>query len=202
MKIDLKSKKLWSGIAVFIILFIIAVVVISPYFAPEKSTATSTLGDDERDCLFFPTFSGDSLSGNTIAFPDAFDSDYTLVVMAFGADHLPKIGAWMEIAAELSDTYSDLSFYGIPISPELPAPAMIVARKAITALLDSSFHDNVVTVFLDNRDDLLEMMEISDFDDMQVFIVNIDDEIAWCMEGDFTEEKAEELRQQVDLLFD
>ncbi len=202
MKINLKSWKLWGGILVIPLLLIIAFIMISPYIAPETSTMVDScpIYEDTKNCLLFPTFSGENLLGYAVVFPDAFTAEYTLAVVMFGREHLPKIDDWIEIVIEFEDIYPDLAFYGVPIFPDVAPFARVAAKGGMVVGLDSSLHDNVIMIFLENRDEILPVLDLPDFENMQVYIINIDGEILWRIEGDFTEEKAEELRQQVALL--
>lgn len=204
MKINLKSWNLWGAILGALLLLIIAFVVISTYLAPETTTMVDSclLYEDTENCLLFPTFSGENLLGDAVTFPDTFTAEYTLAVVLFEREHLPKIDDWIETIIELEDIYPDLAFYSVPIFPDVAPFARVAAKGGMLIVLDGSLHDNVVMIFLENRDEMLPVLDLPDFEEIQVYILNIDGEIIWRIEGDFTEEKAEELRQQVALLLD
>jgi hypothetical protein len=203
MKINLKSRKFWGSILVVLMLFIVAVIVISPYLAPETSTMVDTclLHEGTDNCLLFPTFSGEDLLGNVVAFPEAFSAEYTLAVILFSRDQLYEVGPWLETVVARGEDYPDLGYYSTPIFTDIPSYARLMAKAAMLADLDENLHNKVIMVFLDNRDELLDVLEITDFESIHVAIINIDGEIIWRIEGDFTEEKAEQLRQQMALLF-
>jgi hypothetical protein len=210
MKTIRKRWKIWAVIGIILLAAVVLVtipalapdtssLVLEPETSPEASAACLR-HTTSSDCLRLPTFSGENLLGDEILFPDVFASGYALVVVYFSREQQDRVGAWLPLAEELEQTYPDLTFYGIPLFSDVPAYVRVMATTGLRMALDNGVHDNIVMVFLEDREAFLAAMDIPDFDNIQVFIMDADGIVLWRTGGDFTEEKAAEVRQQMALL--
>ncbi len=196
-------------------LLVVAALAISSSIAPETSTIVTApenasesntsdvdclLRENGAGCLHFPICSGENLLGEEITFPTVFSTDYVLAVMLFSREQQNRAIEWLPLAEELGETYPNLSIYGIPIFPDVADYARVLARGGFLLMLDGDLHDKLVMIFLENREDFLEVLEIPDLDDIQVLLMNTSGDVLWRISGDFTEERGEALREQVSRL--
>jgi hypothetical protein len=213
MKFNIKSKKFLGFLAAIISILIVVVFVISPMLAPKTSTvvvapddvleseaAAESTAEDEEDCLRFPTFSGQSLSGEEVTFPDVFSTEYVLIVSVFSREQQMDIVPWLATLEELTQTHPNFSFYDIPMIANVPAPIRLASLAIMRALVDEELQDDVVVVFVETQEVFLEALEIPNVDNIRVFIVNTKGEVLWCTDGDVTEETIAALEEQMALL--
>ena len=223
MKNRLKSRKLWGGLVAVLIVIIVIVYVYGTVSAPETSTLVVPTDDviestpeataeatveapaclesaSGGGCIRLPIFSGENLSGDVLTFPDAFETEYIITVILFDREQQERAADWLPVIEELAEARENLSFYDIPVFPEIPPIARTAARLGLRVQLDEHLHDLLVMVFLEDLNAFLEAMEIPDVENIQVYIMTDEGVALWHVEGDYTEEKAEALREQVALL--
>ena len=150
----------------------------------------------------FPIFSGESLVGEEITFPEVFSTEYVLVLVVFDRGQQERANPSLPEVAELLVTYPTLSFYDIPIFPaSVPPPARLIAQAGLRAMMDEQWHETYVMVFLENRETFTTAMDIPNLDNPQLFVVTIDGKVVWRVEGDLDEVKIAALREQLAQLF-
>jgi hypothetical protein len=174
--------------------------------APETTSAAESqhtnclLRESGESCVFLPRFSGETLLGTEITFPDVLTTDYTLIIMLFRRDQQNAVLDWLPLLAELEENTPDLSSYGIPILPDLASYIRLIVQTGFRLALDDSWHDNLVMVFIEDRETFLQAMDIPDYDQIQVFLMDTDGRVLWRIDGNFTETKGEQIREQIALL--
>jgi len=200
MKVNFRSRRFWVGFVAVLVLIAVVVFIIATLTAPESSTAEvaeciSREGDQE--CIRLPTFTGQNLSGEEVTVPDVFTSEFVLALIVFDRDQQSRAEPWLPVVQELEDSYANLSFYDLAMVTDIAPAARLMALGGMRLLTDESLHDNFVMPFMENREVLLDALDIADFETMHIVIMNTAGEVLWHIEGEFTEEKGAALREQV-----
>ena len=181
-------------------LIVAGVFIVATLSAPESSkaeVAECISREGGEDCIRLPTFTGQSLAGEELTLPDAFSSEFVLALIVFDRDQQSRAEPWLPVVQEMDDTYANLTFYDLAIVSDIAPAARLMALGGMRLLIDEALHDNFVMPFMENREVLLEALDIADFETMHVVIMNTAGEVLWHIEGEFTEEKGAALREQL-----
>jgi hypothetical protein len=203
-KLNPKSRQFWIGLVGVLVMLIAAVLLYSSAIAPDTSSlevgeCLSLEGND--DCILFPTFTGESLAGAETTFPDVFSTEYVMTLIVFTRKHQEDALSWLPVMQELVDSHDGLSFYDIPLAPDLSAIERGLIMLGTKGMIDSAYHANVIMVYTENREVFLEVMGIPDFEIPQLVITNMAGEVIWRIDALYSEEQVIALREQVALLF-
>jgi hypothetical protein len=172
--------------------------------APETSTVTQTAcirAGQADDCVRFPVVSGANLLDEVLTLPADFTGDYVFVTVPFDREQQVVADTWLPLARELADQYDGLTFYNVPVFPDLAAPVRLFARTGLRAVIgDEALQAATITVFLENRDDFLTAMDVPDVERIQVFLLDGDGEVYWRGVGTFDDTQANEVRARLEAL--
>lgn len=183
--------------AVFLVTLILLVGVALVILAPPVSQVTQTacLKSGET-CLRFPTMTGATLTGETLTIPDDFMGDYSLVIVPFTEEQQIKAETWLPFARELAAENPQLSYYNLPVFPDISPPIRTFIRTGMSvAITDAELRALTITVFLEDRETLLEALQISDTEQIQVFLLNDGGEVLWRGQDIFTSDQGKALAQ-------
>ena len=196
-----RSRRFWITVGVGVILLIAAgVFIIATVAAPESSTAEVAeciSREGGEDCIQLPTFTGQTLAGEEVTLPDAFTSEFVLALIVFNRDQQSRAEPWLPVVQEMDAAYANLSFYDLALVTDIAPAARLMALGGMRLLMDEELHDNFVMPFLENREIFLEALDITDFETMHIVVMNPAGEVFWRIEGEFTEEKGDALREQL-----
>lgn len=200
MKVNFRSRRFWIGFVAVLVLVVAAVFIIATISAPEASTAEvaeciSREGDET--CIQLPTFTGQNLSGEEVTIPDAFTTEFVVALIVFDRDQQSRAEPWLPVVRELDDNYANLSFYDLAIVTDIAPAARLMALGGMRLLIDEDLHSHFVMPFMENREVLLEALDIPDFETMYIVVMNTAGEVLWRIEGEYTEEKGAALREQL-----
>jgi type II secretory pathway pseudopilin PulG len=195
----MKRNLLLLVLTLAVILAAVVVVVLSR--APETSTALTseqacvTAGED---CLQFPVVTGENLPGESFTLPADFQGTQTLVILPFDEDQQIKAETWLPLARELSAATPTLTYYNVPVFPDLSAPVRVLIRGGLNvAITDESLRALTITLFLENRDQFLSALEIPNTDNIQALLLNDAGEIVWRGVGEYDADQGAALRAAV-----
>jgi len=203
-KLNPKSRQFWIGIVVVLVVLVAAVLLYAASIAIDTSSvevAECISLEGNEECILFPTFSGESLTDVETTFPDVFSTEYVMTLVVFTREHQEESLSWLPIMQELVDSHPGLSFYDIPLTPDISAIARGMSKLGTKGMIDSAYHANVIMVYTENREVFLEVMGIPDFEIPQLVITNMAGEVIWRIDALYSEEQVIALREQVALLF-
>ncbi|MCA9916114.1 MAG: hypothetical protein KC496_22315, partial [Anaerolineae bacterium] len=101
--------------------------------ASPDTAAISCLTDDAGDCLVMPAVTGVNLDNHDIAFPEAFNADYYLVVMPYDRQQQQEALTWLEPFQEIAAQHETLSYFSIAALPDLSAPIRLLVMGGLSA---------------------------------------------------------------------
>ena len=204
MNLNLKSRRFWIGLVSVLVVLVAAVLLYSIAIAPDTSSVEA--GDclsleGNAACILFPTFTGESLTDVETTFPDVFSTEYVMTLVVFSREQQEDARPWLPVMQELVDSHTGLSFYDIPLTPDISTIARGMSKLGTKGMIDGAYHANVVMVYTENRDIFLEVMGIPNFEIPQLIITNTAGEVVWRIDALFSEEQSAALLEQVALLF-
>lgn len=172
--------------------------------APETSTVVVSecvSASEGETCLRYPTITGQNLPGTEFTLPADFAGDYIIVLTPFDREQQQLANTWLPLAGELASAYSGLTYYNVPIFPDLAAPIRMMSRTGLTALIDDDHLRQVtITVFLEDREAFLTALEVPDVEHIRVYLLNADGDVLWQTSGEYTVEAGNQLRQEIQRL--
>ena len=186
------------GIGVAIVLTAGAVLLLFFNNAPTLSGVgvpdSRCIGEADA-CLTFPAINGENLSGQAFNLPQDFAGVTTLVIMPFDEAQQVKASSWLPLARELSLSQPELTYYNLPVFPNMSAPLRAFIRAGMNvSITDPALRELTITAFLDDRDAFLTALDTPNTDEMQVFLLNADGDVIWRGSSEFTNEQGESLR--------
>jgi hypothetical protein len=191
-----------------IILPILALVVIlasAAFILLSRAPATSTALTSEQacvtadqDCLQFPVVTGENLPGESFTLPADFQGTQTFVIVPFNEEQQVKAETWLPLVRELAEANPTLSYYNVPVFPDLNAPVRVLIRGGLNLVItDESLREVTITLFLENRDQFLADLNIPNTDSIQTFLLNDAGEVLWRGTGEYDPDQGESLRAAV-----
>lgn len=156
--------------------------------APSKSKLQIT-----RDETHFPVVSGFNLNRQELEFPRDFLGDLNLVIIAFQQPQQSVVNTWLPFAQELEQKIPGFIYYELPTIYEMPAFSRTFINEGMRAgIPDQTARERTITLYLD-KETFKSALDISNEDEIYIFLVDQDGSIFWRSSGEFTEDKAKGL---------
>lgn len=172
---------------------------LAPSLDNESGAIGCLHGAEGDSCLRFPTISGLNLMGDEMTLPADFSGDWHLVIVPFSDEQQVNAQTWLPLAETLAAQTPALSYYNVPIFPDITPPIRLVIRAGMTlAISDPSLQALSITVFLDDRETFLSALEIADVEAMQVFLLDASGVVYWRGVGEYDESQANALKLLVE----
>jgi hypothetical protein len=141
----------------------------------------------------FPVVSGYNLDRQEFEFPTDFAGDYNLVIIAFQQVHQYTVNAWIPFAQEIEAAFPGFVYYEFPTIAALPAFSRTFINEGMRAgIPDQTARERTITLYLD-KNSFRSALDITDEDEISIFLVDRDGDILWRETGEFTQEKAGQL---------
>ena len=127
----------------------------------------------------FPDLSGESLSGQKVALPQAAAGKVTLVMIALKRDSIPQLDPWLKAYDEAFGKNKNYTFYKIPMMKSAFA-------KQISSMINGKMrkdnpkelHDKIVTYY-GPVEDYIKTLGITDEEKGYAFILDSKGVIKW-----------------------
>ena len=156
--------------------------------APSKSKLL-VLGDDAH----FPVVSGFNLDRQEFEFPRDFGGDYNLVIVPFKQYQQQIVNTWIPFAQEVEASFLGFIYYELPTIYEMPVLSRTFLNEGMRAgIPDQTARERTITLYLD-KETYKSALDIPSENDIYLFLVNRDGEILWRTNGEYTQEKADDL---------
>ncbi len=176
-----------------IVLLAVVLVCVSEIYAPEASTVAS-VDSPCTDCLSFPVISGENLPGQVFTLPADFSGDPVLVIVPFDETQQRQASSWLPSAQELAAAHEGFAYYDVPVFPDTAASFKMVIRAGLNVVIsDAALQAVTITVFLEDRDQFLAALDLSDATALQAFLLR-DGNVIWRGEGAYSDEQGASLR--------
>ena len=156
--------------------------------SPSKSQLQIT-GDETQ----FPVVSGFNLNRQELVFPRDFTGKINLVIVAFQQTQQAMVNTWVPFAQEMEAKTPGFIYYELPTIYEMPSFSRTFINEGMRAgIPDQTARERTITLYLD-KEKFKSALDISNEDEILVFLVDGDGSIYWRSSGRFTETKAGEL---------
>jgi hypothetical protein len=148
-----------------------------------------------REEMHFPVVSGYNLNRQEFEFPRDFEGDYNLLIVPFQQYQQQIVNTWIPFAQEVEASFPGFIYYELPTIYEMPVLSRTFINEGMRAgIPDRTARERTITLYLD-KEVFKSALGISTEDDIYLFLVNRDGDIAWRASGAYTTEKANDLLQ-------
>ncbi|UCF26993.1 MAG: hypothetical protein JSW42_10110 [Chloroflexota bacterium] len=146
-----------------------------------------------REETHFPVVSGFNLNRQELEFPRDFQGNLNLVIVAFQQPQQAVVNTWIPFAQELEEKIPGFIYYELPTIYEMPAFSRTFINEGMRAgIPDQTARERTITLYLD-KETFKSALDISNENEIHLFLVDQDGNIFWRSSGGFTEDKAGEL---------
>ena len=160
--------------------------------APGKSKLLTL-----RDGPHFPVVSGSNLNRQEFEFPRDFGGELNLVIVPFQRYQQILVNTWIPTAQEMEASYPGFIYYELPTVYEMPVISRTFLNEGMRAgIPDETSRERTITLYLD-KESFKSALGITSEDDIHLFLVNRDGEILWQANGEFSQEKANDLLELI-----
>lgn len=154
---------------------------------------------EAETCLQFPIVSGLNLDNDEYVLPDDFVGELVFVVMPFSDEQQIIAESWLNPVRELADEYPALTYYNVPIFPDIEAAFRLIIRAGlVVAISEPELRTATITVFLEDREQFLDALKIPNVDAIHSLVLNANGEVLWQADGAYTDESGTALRELVE----
>ncbi len=146
-----------------------------------------------RDDAHFPVVSGFNLDRQEFEFPRDFGGDHNLVIVPFKQYQQQIVNTWIPFAQEVEASFPGFIYYELPTIYEMPVLSRTFLNEGMRAgIPDQTARERTITLYL-NKETFKSALNIPTEDDIYLFLINRNGEILWSSNGEYTQEKADEL---------
>jgi hypothetical protein len=143
--------------------------------------------------MIFPRVSGENLEKRKFTFPDDFEKDRNLVIIAFQREQQDDVDTWTPLVQRLTQKYADLAYYELPtISAMNPVFQWYINSGMRSGIPDRGARAATVTLYID-KEPFKRALEISDEDHIYTLLVDSGGNVLWRSSGLWTQEKENDL---------
>lgn len=160
--------------------------------APAKSKLLVT--SDETS---FPVVSGYNLNRQELEFPQDFNNDLNLIIIAFQQYQQRIVNTWLPFAQEVEANFPEFIYYELPTINEMPSFSRTFINEGMRAgIPDQTARERTITLYI-NKDAFKSTLNIPDENNIYIYLVERDGNILWSAAGEYSEEKGGELIQVI-----
>jgi hypothetical protein len=160
--------------------------------APSKSKLL--VKSDETS---FPVVSGYNLNRQELEFPQDFEKDLNLIIIAFQQYQQRIVNTWLPFAQEIEAAFPEFIYYELPTINEMPSFSRTFINEGMRAgIPDQTARERTITLYI-NKDAFKSTLNIPDENNIYIFLVEREGNILWRAAGEFSEDKAGELIQVI-----
>lgn len=148
---------------------------------------------EENETMMFPQVSGKDLTGQKFTAPDDFVHQYSLVIVAFLREQQADVDTWIPPLETLENKRQDFHFYEFPTIKNMNFLAeWFIYQGMRSGIPQESARKRTVTLHID-KGPFKEQLDISQENNIYLFLVNQKGHILWRNSGTWTEEKYKSL---------
>jgi len=146
----------------------------------------------------FPDVSGSNLEGRKFKFPNDFESDLNITVIAFKMEQTSLIEGWAPSLEEIEKENSNVRFYELPVLSRAYSPIRWWINGGMRAgIADAKSRRRTITLYT-AKSAFKNQLKIPNEDTIYVFLVDRSGKILWRSEGEFTEKKNQDLQDALE----
>ncbi|MCU0496905.1 MAG: hypothetical protein MUF87_06090 [Anaerolineae bacterium] len=143
--------------------------------------------------MFFPTVSGETLTGQEFTVPFGLAGELNLLLVGFDPKHLKAIRSWLAVLPEIKPHYPGFHYYHLALGSQLTQDQQMLFGLGMRHLLpEAELRELSITVFLDKAL-FCEWLTLPSQNTNQLFLVDREGGILWRCEGFLTPPKREDL---------
>ena len=159
------------------------------------------LTNDDGACLQLPIITGTTINTDSVTFPDTFQTEYHLVVMPFDREQQILAASWLPVFQEITLENPNFEYWSIAALPDLNAAvrALVIGGTSV-GVQDDTVRSQIALLFLDNQQAVLDALNVTDIEQIQIFIMDSAGAVYYRDVGDYTEARADALREVVNKL--
>lgn len=147
-----------------------------------------------------PTVRGSNLLRQKMVFPQDFSGEINLVFIAFLRSHQDLIDQWVPHVEQLAQEYPLLHYYEFPTLPGKGPLYRLFLNEGMRAGIPSNdTRARTITLYLDKKD-FRQVLDIKHEQSMWIYLFDKSGQVMWRIEGQYTAEKGQLLRQQLENL--
>lgn len=145
----------------------------------------------------FPTISAENLARERKELPKDFAGRLNVVVIAFRQDQIGLLASWEPFLESLEADYRGVRFYELPTLGSSYSPIRWWIDGGMRGGIRSSrARERTITLYT-RKGDFRRALGIRSEDDIAVMLLE-EGVVVWRSEGEYTQEKFEELRREVE----
>lgn len=153
------------------------------------------------DDAHFPKLKGSNLSRENFTLPADLEAEYAIAMIAFKQNQQFDVNTWLPVAAELARTYPELVYYEFPTIDRLnPVARTFIDGGMRGGIPDPDARAKTITLYLD-KPAFRQSLDIHDEESIVVLLINREGEVFWRANGLASETAVEELKSQLETLF-
>ena len=144
-----------------------------------------------------PTVEGSNLKRQNMVFPDDFAGAINLVFIAFLRRHQDLIDEWVPFVEQLAQEYPDFHYYEFPTLPSKGLIYRTFLNEGMRAgIPNDATRARTITLYLD-KPTFRKSLDIENEQNIWVYLFDKPGNVLWRIEGRFTDEKGEALRNAI-----
>jgi hypothetical protein len=152
--------------------------------------------------MFFPTVSGNSLTGKEFVIPFGLEGEYNLVMIAFEPAQQFLLRTWLPLLSQLAGQYPSFRFYELPTLGNLSEDQrMFIDHGMRRSIPDSDIREIVITLYLD-KTAFCEMLNIRSENTVHLLLIDHEGEILWKGEGIATQYKKNDFLRNLQRVYE
>lgn len=162
------------------------------HITPAKSKLLIT-----SDGTSFPVVSGYNLNRQELEFPQDFNKELNLIIIAFQQYQQRIVNTWLPFAQEVEATFPEFIYYELPTINEMPSFSRTFINEGMRAgIPDLTARERTITLYI-NKDAFKSSLNIPDENNIYIYLVERDGNILWRAVGEYSKEKGGELIQVI-----
>jgi hypothetical protein len=149
----------------------------------------------------FPNVSGSNLNGKKFDLPRDLKGEVNIVIIAFRREQTDLIEQWTGPLKEIMKKVPSLELYELPTLGRTYSPFRWWIDGGMRAgIVDEEARRRTITIYT-NKSNFKDQLEIPNEETIYIFLVAKDGRIILRVQGDFTEEKYQQLQDTISVNF-
>ncbi len=148
----------------------------------------------------FPIVQGSNLSGKRYRLPRDFEGEYNVVIIPFLRHQQDNVDTWGPFLEKLAGKHSAVRYYELPTIQNYGRLQQFFIDSGMRGgIPDPRVRARTITLYLDVAA-FNAALNLPTIDDIYILLVNRYGDVLWRTQGDYTEEKGEELAARLEKL--
>lgn len=154
---------------------------------------SNLLVNQEKDQ--FPNVSGFNLDREEFRFPQDFEGELNLLIVAFQQHHQSRVNTWIPKVQSLEADFPGFIYYELPTIKEMSMMSRAFINEGMRAgIPDQTARERTITLYI-NKNEFNKALNIPNEEDIYLFLVEKNGRIIWREMGSFQEKNASVLEE-------